>query len=153
MERSQTLAVAESVTAGLLMANISLMVNATSFFQGGIIAYNLGQKSRHLGIDPIAAQKTNCVSEAIAQQMAISAASEFCSQWGIGITGYALPVPELNIKSCFAYCAIAYHNRILFSGQINANSHTQRESQQQFVSTTLDIFQSTLRKHAEDDVR
>lgn len=53
LENKQTLAVAESVTSGHLQAAISVAENASSFFQGGITAYNLGQKCRHLNIEPL----------------------------------------------------------------------------------------------------
>src|SRR5688572_3885424 len=88
----ETVAIAESVTAGLIMSNFSTAKNASNFFQGGITAYNLGQKVKHLNIEPIHADAANCVSERIAQQMASEVSKLFCSRWGIAITGYATPV-------------------------------------------------------------
>jgi nicotinamide mononucleotide (NMN) deamidase PncC len=64
----ETVAIAESATAGLIMSNFSAAKNASFFFQGGITVYNLGQKTRHLNIEPIHADAANCVSERIAQQ-------------------------------------------------------------------------------------
>src|SRR5690242_7796876 len=52
VNRGETIALAESVTSGLLMVEMSLAKNATSFFQGGITAYNIGQKTRQLSVDP-----------------------------------------------------------------------------------------------------
>lgn len=43
-DRKETLSVAESVTAGHLQAAFSSALEATKFFQGGITAYNAGQK-------------------------------------------------------------------------------------------------------------
>jgi hypothetical protein len=43
--------------------------------------------------------------------MAIQVSKLFNSDWGVSITGYAAPVPELGIKKIFAYYAISYHNR------------------------------------------
>ena len=56
---------AESVTAGNIQAVFSLAADAMRFFQGGITTYNLGQKTKHLGIDPIHMAACNCVSENI----------------------------------------------------------------------------------------
>lgn len=70
LAHTETLAVAESVTSGCLQAALSLAEDATRFFQGGITAYNLGRKARHLKIDPIHAQEANCVSEKVAIEMA-----------------------------------------------------------------------------------
>src|SRR4051794_20552902 len=93
IQRHQTISVAESVTAGLLQLSLSSAENALDFFQGGITAYNLGQKARHLHIDPIYALSCNCVSDRIADMLALNVCDLFSSDWGIGITGYASAVP------------------------------------------------------------
>jgi PncC family amidohydrolase len=100
-ERQQTVAVAESVTSGQLQTFLSLPDHAMDFFQGGITAYNLGQKTKHLNVDPIHAFACNCVSEKIAETMARNVMTQFNSDWGIGITGYASPVPEKNIEDLY----------------------------------------------------
>ena len=61
-EKKQSIAVAESVTSGLLQAAFSNAKEASFFFQGGITAYNIGQKSRHLLVEPLHAIEYNCVS-------------------------------------------------------------------------------------------
>lgn len=119
-DRHQTIAVAESVTAGHLQASLSLAEKASDFFQGGITAYNIGQKTRHLGIDPIHAIANNCVSEKVAITMAQNVTSYFNSDWGIGITGYASPVPEKNIEELFSCFAICFRNNIITSRTIKA---------------------------------
>lgn len=63
IKANETVAVAESVTAGLLQLAFSSADFATKYFQGGITVYNIGQKSRHLLIDPIHAIECNCVSK------------------------------------------------------------------------------------------
>jgi nicotinamide-nucleotide amidase len=104
----QTLAVAESVTSGHLQAAFSLAENASQFFQGGITVYNVGQKSRHLHIEPIHALACDSVSVAIAETMAIQATTLFTSDWGIGITGYASSIPGKASDKLFAYYSIAF---------------------------------------------
>lgn len=106
LQRKQTVAVAESVTAGHLQVAFSLAAHAMEFFQGGITAYNLGQKTRHLEVDPILALSCNCVSEEVSAQMAEQITHLFLSDWGIAITGYASPVPEQDIHELFACYAI-----------------------------------------------
>jgi nicotinamide-nucleotide amidase len=105
LSKKQTVAVAESVTAGHLQVAFSMAENAQEFFQGGITAYNLEQKTRHLHVDPIHALSCNSVSEQVAAEMAKHVRLLFMSDWGIAITGYASPVPEKNIYRLFAcYC-------------------------------------------------
>ncbi|RYU93134.1 CinA family protein [Emticicia agri] len=113
----ETIAVAESVTSGFIQAAFSTAEEASQFYQGGITAYNVGQKFRHLRIEPVQALACNCVSEKIAQEMALHVCDLFHSQWGIGITGYAAPVPESDNK-LYAYYAIAHKSRIVDTRKI-----------------------------------
>jgi PncC family amidohydrolase len=120
VKRRQTIGTAESVTSGHLQAAFSLAENALEFYQGGLTAYNLGQKTKHLGVDPIYALECDCVSERTAQSMALGASSLFNCDWGIAITGYASPVPEKNIRDLFACFAISCHNKVIATGKINS---------------------------------
>jgi PncC family amidohydrolase len=134
------------------MSNFSSAQNASNFFEGGITVYNLGQKVRHLNIEPIHADAANCVSERIAQQMASEVSKLFCSRWGIAITGYATPVSALKIKSCFAIYCFAYdHNPVLtaridtkLTGQDRVKNYFMTSVMRAFV-THLGMFDSTSR--------
>ncbi len=124
MQRHETIAVAESVTAGQLQTSLSLAEKAMEFFQGGITVYNIGQKTKHLAIEPIHAIAHNCVSEKIASEMAKSVTMLFNSDWGIGITGYASPVPEKNIEELFACFAICFRDKVTTFQTIKAKKDT-----------------------------
>ena len=119
--RKQTIAVAESVTAGHLQAALSSAIEASQFFQGGITAYNLGQKCRHLDVDPINAEDTNCVAEHIAQTMALNVSKMFLSHYSIAITGYASKMPEKGLNDLYAYYAIAHNNKIILCEKITTD--------------------------------
>lgn len=69
-KKQMTLAVAESVTSGNIQAAFSLATDSTTFFQGGITSYNIGQKCRHLLVEPTHAIASNCVSKNVSEQMA-----------------------------------------------------------------------------------
>lgn len=120
--KEQTISIAESVTAGCLQTAFSNIKDAKEFFQGGITVYNSGQKARHLAIDPIFAGKCDAVDIAIAKKMALEVCNEFCSNLGIGTTGYAAPMPELEIEQPFAYFAIAAEGKVLVAEKIKAES-------------------------------
>jgi PncC family amidohydrolase len=108
IKNSQTVAVAESVTAGNLQVAFSTAEGATDFFPGGLTAYNINQKVKHLKVDPVHALACNCVSEQVAREMAKEISKLFNADWGIGITGYAAPIPEKNITDLYACFAIYY---------------------------------------------
>jgi len=63
-----SVAVAESCTAGLIQHHLSHAEEAMNFFQGGITVYNIGQKAKHLNINPIAAEACNAVAPEIAEK-------------------------------------------------------------------------------------
>ena len=145
LTREQTLSVAESVTAGYLQAAIASAENAAKFFQGGITVYNLGQKARHLLIEPIHAEQCNCVSEKIAMQMATEVSQMFTSDWAIAITGYAAPVPELSIHKLFAFYAISFRKKILEVKEIEAVTEHPMKVQLFYVNNILKNFLNHLR--------
>lgn len=143
-ERKETLAVAESVTAGYVQAILSSAEEATFFFQGGITAYNIGQKCKHLQVDPIEALQTNCVSAKVALQMSIGVQRLFLSDYGIAITGYAAPLPEKNIFSIFAYVAATHQGEVLTIEKITSGKQSAPEVQVDYAEQVLQIFEQCL---------
>jgi len=102
-----TLAVAESVTCGHLQARIGAISGASNFFLGGITAYTLEQKIRHLGVPRELAAPVDCVSEQVAIAMAQGARRLFGADIALATTGYAEPAPAQNIAHPFAWIALA----------------------------------------------
>jgi nicotinamide-nucleotide amidase len=90
-EPRRTLAVAESVTCGHLQASIGAISGASEFFLGGITAYTLDEKVKHLGVKRAAAKAVNSVSAEVAEQMARGACALFGSDFALATTGYAEP--------------------------------------------------------------
>lgn len=140
----QTLAVAESVTSGHLQAALSLANEASRFFQGGITVYNLGQKARHLHVNPIHATTCNSVSQMIADQMALQTISLFSSDWSIAVTGYASPLPEMGITDLYAFYAIAFRQSIVSRGQLKSDDLGMFEVQMNYTRELLKGFRSHL---------
>jgi len=144
MQQCETVAVAESVTSGLIQSAFSLADNASNFFQGGITTYNLGQKSRHLGIEPIHAELCNCISSTVACEMAKGVTTMFSSHWGIAITGYAMPVPALKVRTCFAFYAFAHKGVIVHQDKIETKKHGAANVQRYYADTVLKAFSKFL---------
>lgn len=145
LSHKQTVAVAESVTSGHLQAALSLAGDASGFFQGGITTYNLGQKSRHLHIDPIHAATCNSVSQIVSDEMAQHTTAFFSSDWSLAITGYASPLPEMGIKNLFAFYSIVFQGKIVGRGRIDGDDHGPLEAQLYFTNQVLRAFVDTLR--------
>jgi len=102
-----SMAVAESMTCGWIQARIGAIPGASEFFLGGLTAYELDQKVRHLGVDRAAAAPVNAVSAAVAEQMAVGACVFFRSAIGLATTGYAEPYPAQGVSEPFAFWALA----------------------------------------------
>jgi nicotinamide-nucleotide amidase len=103
-----SLAVAESLTCGRVQAAIGSVSGASNFFCGGITAYALKQKVKHLGVERAAAKRVNSVSAAVAEQMARGACRLFGSDLAVATTGYAEPVPAAGVPHPFAFWALAH---------------------------------------------
>jgi nicotinamide-nucleotide amidase len=145
IERQQSIAVAESATSGNIQALLSTAENAIHFFQGGITTYNIGQKCRHLNINPIQAAACNCVSEIVAHEMALGVCRLFISDWGLAITGYASRVPESNYE-LFAYYAIVYADMIMQSGKIEPPDDQPEEVQKFYSNALLKQLENILKR-------
>lgn len=135
--RKQTIAVAESVTAGLLQATLASGEEASKYFQGGLTAYNIGQKCRHLNVDPIHAVGCNCVSQKMAEDMALNICTVFTSDWGIAVTGYATSVPESDNQR-YAHFAIAFKGDIKSSKKIETEEEDVLKVQLLYVNIITD---------------
>src|SRR4051812_21131522 len=128
-----TLAVAESLTCGRVQAAVGAISGASNFFLGGITAYTLDQKVRHLGVDRRAAKKVNSVSQAVAEQMAQGVCALFGSDVGVSTTGYAEPSPGDHVLVPFAWWALAHRKRGRFvavrSGRVECPGATRTDAQ------------------------
>jgi nicotinamide-nucleotide amidase len=143
LKKKETIAVAESVTSGALQFALSSIPDASLFYHGGLTAYNLGQKYKNLSVEPLHALSVNCVSQKVATEMALGISKLYCSHWGIGITGYASPVPESNNK-VFAFYAIAYNNTIKISGKISPRKAEPMLLQIKYVNEILERLNTCL---------
>lgn len=103
-----TLAVAESITCGQLQAALGAISGASDFFVGGLTAYDLEQKVRHLAVDRDTALACNGVSAEVARQMARGALHFFGSDFAAATTGYAEPANARGYPHPAAYWAVAH---------------------------------------------
>lgn len=102
-----TVAVAESITAGHLQAAIAAVPGASRYFLGGITAYTLDGKVRHLGVARAPAAAVNSVAARVAEEMARGVTRLFMSRYGVATTGYAEPDASRRVPAPFAWWAVA----------------------------------------------
>lgn len=97
------IAVAESLTGGLLAAALVSVPGASRVFSGGVTAYNTDLKRSVLGVDESLLLERGPVDESVAQQMAAGVRSvcavrehgvSVCADYGLATTGVAGPDPD-----------------------------------------------------------
>lgn len=88
---SERLAVAESCTGGGLGARLTTLPGASSWFDGGVIAYSNAVKESLLGVPTDILERHGAVSVECAAAMADGARAATGAQWGVSITGIAGP--------------------------------------------------------------
>ncbi len=86
-----TLSVAESCTGGGLGEAITAVPGSSSYFWGGVIAYDNAIKVRLLDINEQDLDASGAVSHSVAKQMAVGVRSRLGTTWGLSITGIAGP--------------------------------------------------------------
>ena len=106
-----TLAVAESLTCGHLQAQIGAVPGASEYFLGGITAYTLEQKVRHLGVKRAHARRVDCVSQQVAVEMAQGACGLFGADLAVATTGYAQVNPAKEVSVPLAWWALCHRRR------------------------------------------
>ena len=86
-----TLAVAESLTGGLLGARITEIAGSSAWFAGGVQVYATELKTKLLGVDAALIAEHGVVSEAVARAMAERVRALIGATWALSTTGEAGP--------------------------------------------------------------
>jgi nicotinamide-nucleotide amidase len=91
--RGQTVAVAESLTGGLLAAALTGIPGASAVFRGGVVAYATDLKASLLGVPAALLARHGAVHPEVAAAMADGARQQLAAAVGVATTGVAGPDP------------------------------------------------------------
>ena len=94
IESSFTISVAESCSSGFIASELTSISGSSSYFRGGIIAYNDEIKVNILDINKDTIIKESSVSSIVAELMAKNVARRFNTDFAISTTGYASSSPQ-----------------------------------------------------------
>ncbi|UNS99353.1 nicotinamide-nucleotide amidohydrolase family protein [Streptomyces tubbatahanensis] len=106
-ERGQTLAVAESLTGGLVAAELTAVPGASRAFLGSVTAYAAALKRDVLGVDGALLEERGAVDPEVARQMAQGVRTALGADWGVATTGVAGPEPQDGQPVGTVYVAVA----------------------------------------------
>jgi len=117
VERGLTIAVAESLTGGQLVASLVDVPGASATVVGGVVAYNTAIKHSVLGVSaPLLAEK-GAVDPEVARQMASGVRAALAvdgrpADVGIATTGVAGPDPQDGKPVGTVYLGLAMEGRV-----------------------------------------
>lgn len=111
VDRGLTLATAESLTAGLVCADLAAIPGCSQVLLGGIVAYDAGVKARVLGLDE-ATLAQGVVSQAVAEAMARAVRDRLGADVGVATTGVAGPDPHGGEPVGSVWIAVAVEGRV-----------------------------------------
>jgi nicotinamide-nucleotide amidase len=92
--RRQTIATAESLTAGLLAATLAGVPGASVVLRGGLVTYSEFTKVALAGVAGRLLADVGPVAAPTARALAVGARERCDATWGVGVTGVAGPEPH-----------------------------------------------------------
>ena len=122
MEKGLSIAVAESCTSGIISSKITSIPGSSSYFKGGVIAYQNEIKIELLGVSEALIAKNTEVSAEVVSQMAKAVKKKFVADYSVATSGYAGPTGgTLNNPIGTVFIAISNLintevNRFVFKG-------------------------------------
>jgi nicotinamide-nucleotide amidase len=105
--RGWTLGVAESLTGGLVVAELVTVPGASAVLRGGIVAYATDLKGSLLGVDADLLARRGAVDPDVASQMARGVRGATRADAGIATTGVAGPDPQDDHPPGLVFVAVS----------------------------------------------
>jgi PncC family amidohydrolase len=142
LQANKKLAIAESLTGGLLSAEITTVVGASKVFQGSITAYQDEVKIKTLKVDAATISTHTSISELVALEMAENVKNLLGAQIGIATTGVAGPDSVHDFSPGLVFVALVEDDhkmcqKLVFKG-------SRQEIQQQSVEHALQMLNEYL---------
>ncbi len=106
-ERGETLATAESLTAGLVCAVLTEVAGASAVVRGGLVVYATDLKEQLAGVDATLLANSGAVHPEVAEMLADGARRRCRADWGLGLTGVAGPSPQDGVAPGTVHVAVA----------------------------------------------
>jgi len=145
IEKGVSVAVAESCTAGLIASKLTTVSGSSSYFKGGVVAYQNEIKTKILGVSRSIIDEKTEVSAEVVKQMAKSVLEKFDADFAVATSGYAGPTGGTNknpigtVFIAIASVAGVVVSRFIFSG--NRQSVVNQASE-----SALDLLYTKIKK-------
>ncbi|MBW5486346.1 CinA family protein [Streptomyces bambusae] len=144
-ESDQTVAVAESLTGGLVAAELTAVPGASRSFRGSVTAYATELKQSLLGVDGALLAAHGAVNAQVAAEMADGVRRALGASWGIATTGVAGPDPQDGQPVGTVFVAVAGPD-IRKTSRLRLNG-SRGEIRRESVRNVLELLSSELREN------
>lgn len=94
LARGETVAVAESLTAGLIAAALTETAGTSNTFRGGLVVYATDLKAQLAGVPEALLDRYGPVSRPVAAALAAGVADRLAADFGLSSTGVAGPATQ-----------------------------------------------------------
>ncbi|MGH3519439.1 MAG: CinA family protein [Haloechinothrix sp.] len=98
-DRGQTVATAESLTAGGVCVMLTTVAGSSAVVRGGLVVYASDLKTSLAGVDEELLAEHGAVHPEVAIQLAAGARARCGADWGLGLTGVAGPGPADGVAA------------------------------------------------------
>lgn len=105
--RGETVAVAESLTGGLLAATLVDVPGASRAFRGGFVVYATDLKATLAGVPADLLARRGPVDPDVAAALAQGTRERCAATWGVATTGVAGPDPQNGVAVGTVFVAVA----------------------------------------------
>ena len=106
-QAGQTVAVAESLTGGLLGAALTELPGSSAAFRGGVQVYATDLKASLAGVPEQVLAEHGAVSPQTAEALATGVRERLGATWGVGVTGVAGPDEQEGVAVGTVHLAVA----------------------------------------------
>ncbi|MCG5211819.1 nicotinamide-nucleotide amidohydrolase family protein [Streptosporangium sp. KLBMP 9127] len=150
VRRDATVAVAESLTGGLIGATLSATPGASAAFRGGVIAYATDSKERVLGVPGELLAREGAVHPDVAGAMAAGVRDLMAATYGVAVTGVAGPEPQDGKPVGTVHIAVSgpesrfWHKNLRLSG---SRDEIREETTQEAVDLLLHVVEANMKEH------
>lgn len=105
--RRQTVATAESLTAGLVCATLTEVPGSSEVVRGGLVVYATELKTVLADVDPDLLARHGAVHPEVAAQLAEGGRGRCLADWGLGLTGVAGPAQQDGVSPGTVHIGLA----------------------------------------------
>ncbi|MFF4987763.1 CinA family protein [Streptosporangium saharense] len=151
VRRGETVAVAESLTAGLIGAALSAPPGASGAFVGGVLSYATELKHRLLGVPADLLDREGAVHPDVAAAMAGGVRELTGASYGLAATGVAGPEPQDGKPVGTVHLAVSgpdgrvWHRDLHLAG---TREEIRQSTVKEAVDLLLGVLESNLGEHS-----